>query len=1108
MKISILFTIALSLLMVGCGGSNSDKKNTQPSSAANSSSSVTQSSDSSQSASAESSSSESSRSDSSSSAVSSSEESSSEESSSSSSMPSGAWACPASGLYFCDDFAQNNHAQWTLKAAADNSSGPNGVFDIADDNGNFILRYTAASSGGVLAVVKPEAFSGVTSADYYVEAKIRPRENSTTGNKQIYLITRYQDDNNWYAGALNVQNATTSTQVEIVKMKAGSISRPKQVKKPIEQGKAGMLDGQWYSLRIETLGDTLTVYLDGETIAAHTDNDFTEAGLIGLWTANKSFEIDDIKVGNANDKPASLLIDPAITSYNAEVGDAARLIHFTAKTDSGAADTVKVESTNPAVVSVSVNNTSATLTPVGEGSATITFTSDSGLVRSISATIAPQFVMPTASYNFTDQVSPAVGEVNAYEDATLKLTFDSAPTLGSAGSVRIFKSRDDSLVDTIALVDEKDAIGYGTLRTLNTRPIRISGNTASINLHANKLEANTGYYVAISGSVFEGATLAGQPFTGIGKNANWHFTTRAALPTDLTNLLVDDNGTSAHFRSVQGALNYAMKNIPLNDAVTITINEGVYEEPLYLRNKNNVRLLGQSRANSIIQYPNNELLNSGSAGRALFLVEAADMLSLENLTIKNTTLIGAGGQAETIYFNSPSGRLIAKDANFISEQDTLLLKGWTWFYNTLVAGNVDFIWGYSKASLFEKSEIRSLGRSTGNNNGGYVLQARVEAEGDKGFVFLNSSLTNGAGPSGEVPIAASHYLARSPGGTTTFDNIVFVNTKMDSHINAIGWAGKDINGQPQSNPGTGTATTGWREYNSMDLTGAALDMSARQFGYALSSSEVAGYCSRAAVFAAYNNGEGWNPLPEDNSDCLNIDGSEISSSSSSSESSASNSSNSSSASSEPNGGASSSDASSSSSVAVVNWSPTYGVLQSALVAEPAAGSNSNFNATAAPILFGDFKFYSASSGSLRLHMGNDGSYAINYNGTSLKNDAQDSPVSFVEGAVQVDPTLLNAVGGVTRFVSVPYSPVATPVTLTVTYSNGSATAAGACENGQIAIVDQSGKTWKVASSCSNPERSTITATVTDPTVSELFILMSRNGDGGGGIRIWNIELTK
>src|SRR5690606_4964275 len=147
MKISILSTIALSLLMVGCGGSNSDKKNTQPSSAANSSSSVTQSSDSSQSASAESSSSESSSSDSSSSAV-----SSSAESSSSSSTPSGAWACPASGLYFCDDFAQNNHAQWTLKAATDNSSGPNGVFDIADDNGNFMLRYTAASTGGVLAV--------------------------------------------------------------------------------------------------------------------------------------------------------------------------------------------------------------------------------------------------------------------------------------------------------------------------------------------------------------------------------------------------------------------------------------------------------------------------------------------------------------------------------------------------------------------------------------------------------------------------------------------------------------------------------------------------------------------------------------------------------------------------------------------------------------------------------------------------------------------------------------------------------------------------------------------------------------------------------------------
>jgi pectate lyase len=56
-----------------------------------------------------------------------------------------------------------------------------------------VLQYTAASTGGVLALVKPAAFTGVPSGDYYVEARIRPMTNSTTGNKQLYLVTRYVD---------------------------------------------------------------------------------------------------------------------------------------------------------------------------------------------------------------------------------------------------------------------------------------------------------------------------------------------------------------------------------------------------------------------------------------------------------------------------------------------------------------------------------------------------------------------------------------------------------------------------------------------------------------------------------------------------------------------------------------------------------------------------------------------------------------------------------------------------------------------------------------------------------------------------------------------------
>jgi len=592
---------------------------------------------------------------------------------------------------------------------------------------------------------------------------------------------------------------------------------------------------------------------------------------------------------------------------------------------------------------------------------------------------------------------------------------------------------------------------------------------------------------------------------------------------------VDDTGTTADFRTLQGALNYVMQNLTKTDAATITVNNGTYPELLYLRNKDNLTITGESRDGVLIQYQNSEGLNPGSAGRPVFLVELADMLTLENLTLKNTTLkTSSGGQAETLYFNS-TGRLVAKNAAFISEQDTLQLKGWNWIYRSLVVGNVDFIWGSSNAALFEESEIRSIGDSSGPSNGGYLVQARVPNATDKGYVFLNSNLTYGVGQTGNnIPTGAT-YLARSPGGTATWDNVVFINSRMDTHINTAGWAGAGVNSQPAPNPGTATATTGWREFATMDAAGNSISLAGRVGGYELSLGEVVNdYCNRAQIFAGYNSSAGWNPLPGDTTDCANFghassDQSSSSSSSSTSDgSSSTNSSTSSYASSEvatsaPSESSSSVEASSEASSsassvyvpATTNWLPTYIDLQAAVVAAPVANANSNFNITATPITIGGIKFYSATAGSLRLHLNSAGTeYAINYNGTSAKDDTAGTPVTFVEGGNQVNPAALNSAGGVTRFISVPFTPSAAPITLTVTYSNGSATAPGACQNGQVAIVDQNGKTWKVGSSCSNPNKTTLTATVTDPAVSELFILMSRNGDGGGGIRIWQVEVTQ
>jgi len=318
-----------------------------------------------------------------------------------------------------------------------------------------------------------------------------------------------------------------------------------------------------------------------------------------------------------------------------------------------------------------------------------------------------------------------------------------------------------------------------------------------------------------------------------------------------------------------------MADVGKDDAATINVMDGTYREFLFLRNKNNLTINGESQEGTLIEAENYEGFNSGtgassaptdapSGGRALFLVETADMLTLQNLTLKNThQRSGSGDQAETIYFNSPY-RFVAKNASFISEQDTLLLKGYDWFYQTLVAGNVDFIWGYSVATLFEDSEIRSLGDSQSNGttgSGGYVLQARTVNATDPGFVFLDSTLTHGPGPLGnDIPDGAT-YLARSSGQATIYDNIVFVNCKMDTHVADVGWAYTGVNGQPAPNPDPATAESGWREYGSMDLSGSPLDLSSRVGGYVLTAGEATPYMSRASVFASYNDGAGWNPTP-------------------------------------------------------------------------------------------------------------------------------------------------------------------------------------------------------------------------------------------------------
>lgn len=468
---------------------------------------------------------------------------------------------------------------------------------------------------------------------------------------------------------------------------------------------------------------------------------------------------------------------------------------------------------------------------------------------------------PTPSVESPYTASPS--GVGAYRDTYLTLEFKRAtPSLGTSGAIRIYTAAGVQ-VDEIDLADvaaapqkmenttlyttAMDAIGsrkLGAYRIVNYDPVRVEGRRVIIKPHYAVLDYDTSYYVTV-----DAEAIVAEAFDGIAAS-EWTFTTKAA-PTG-TSVTVGASG--ADFRTVQAALDYAY-DCGRDQAVTVTVKNGVYEEQLFMRYNNNVTLRGESRTGTVIRYDNCEALASGvggsvttlprvgqsiqkSGGRGVMLVENCDMLRIENLTLENTH--GSGSQAEALYFNdnTGTGRLVFVGCDILSAQDTFNLKGYCWFYDCLVAGDVDFIWGGVDTALFEKCEIRSV-------NGGYIVQARCAA-GKKGFVFLDCTLTKAAGANSKEV-----YLART-GGTSTSDNVTYVACRMGAHVAAAGWLA------PMS-PATADAANGWKEYGSTNAAGGALDLSKRLAGsYRLTQGEYeAGFRDRATIFAACSKGTDW-----------------------------------------------------------------------------------------------------------------------------------------------------------------------------------------------------------------------------------------------------------
>jgi pectin methylesterase-like acyl-CoA thioesterase len=751
-------------------------------------------------------------------------------------VPAAAAPCPG-GAAWCDDF-EHGAANWS------------GAVNVqAETAGNHVLL--VRGDGHALLVPASET-APAAREPYFVEARVRPAPAANGVAGQVYLIARWVDQGNWLGLELDVQPGANLPGLNIVRMQDGKLER---LKKADVEASA---PGAYTTLRLEAVGSGLTMYADGNRING-VDLPLPSAGRIGLMARGGAFQVDDLRLGPARVAPARIGMARAVTHLSLQAGDGAQRYPVRTVGTRGGASGFSARSSDPGVARAAIDGDALVITPIRAGQATITVSSavDNNVAVAIDTRVGAAFSTSNRPVPLVGKVAPAVQAGDVQVDTLLKLRFDTAPVLGDSGSVRIYRALDDVLVDVIRAGSEVNEIGAspdGVRRVVRYNPFEIDGAAVTIHPHDARLAYDTEYYVLVDANLFKGAALGRQPFAGIGKDAGWRFRTRAHAPAARV-LTVDDDGP-ADFRTVQGALDHAMRSVPRDEPVTIRIADGRYTDLLYLRGKNKVTLRGESRDGAVIAVRNSNGINPGAGGgqaqdapgagggRAAFLVEDADLLHLDNLSLVNTTWRGKpqGGQAEAINFAS-EGRLIATDANFVSEQDTVLVSGWAWFYHSLIAGNVDFIWGYNHATMFEEDDIRSLGDSAGAGKGGYIVQARTRNKIDPGFVFLNSRITHGPGPAGNDVPPGSTTLAR-PG---TWDNVSYINCRMDAHIAARGWSGEPHGG------------AGWYEYHSMDMNGRPLDLSQRAGGAVLSAEQAARFSSRARVFAGYDNGKGWNP---------------------------------------------------------------------------------------------------------------------------------------------------------------------------------------------------------------------------------------------------------
>jgi polygalacturonase len=255
------------------------------------------------------------------------------------------------------------------------------------------------------------------------------------------------------------------------------------------------------------------------------------------------------------------------------------------------------------------------------------------------------------------------------------------------------------------------------------------------------------------------------------------------VPPEDETLYVAADGTG-DFYSIQRAIDAASANGAL-----VLVAPGTYREVLTV-DKSNIQLRSANKdaSKTVVVMDKSAGANGGTLHSATVNV-TADNFFAENITFQNDfnathQQVPVGSQALALLVTGD--RAVFHNVRLLGNQDTVYagnrpcdieektcILSRQYFSDCYVAGNVDFIFGDSKA-VFDRCEIHSTAHA-----GGFITaQSKHYPEQDSGYVLNKCKLIADAGVTGTV------FLGRP---WRPYATVVYLNTEMGSHIDPAGW---------------------------------------------------------------------------------------------------------------------------------------------------------------------------------------------------------------------------------------------------------------------------------------------------------------------------------